>query len=214
MGRLARGVAWRRVVGEGRGAASARRTKMVAMGSVDDLAAEVAALRRRVEVSEGVLAVQALKARYGELVDMRFRRGSAVEDSELARIAHDIAALFTTDGVWDGGPALGRAVGRQEIADRLRRPTLRFSRHFFMNPRIEVEPGGGAEAGADARSATATARWDLLSPCRHADGTSYWMSGYEDDEYVLVDGVWLCRSMTLTTVFMTPLTEGWTKVFV
>jgi hypothetical protein len=43
---------------------------------------------------------------------------------------------------------------------------------------------------------------------------SYWMSGYEDDEYAMEDGVWLHRSMTLTTVFMTPVGEGWTKVFV
>ncbi|HTT85902.1 MAG TPA: nuclear transport factor 2 family protein, partial [Acidimicrobiales bacterium] len=172
------------------------------MGSVDDLAAEVAALRRRVEVSEGVLAIQALKARYGELVDMRFRRGSVVDAPELARIAHGIAALFTPDGVWDGGPGLGRAVGRPEIAERLGQPTLRFSRHFFMNPRIEVEVRGDGDTGAGAMAgsatatatATATARWDLLSPCRRADGTSYWMSGYEDDEYALVDGVWLCRS--------------------
>ena len=183
---------------------------MVVVGPIDDLAAEVAALRRRVEVSEGVLAVQALKARYGELVDLRFSRGSVVDAPALTRIADDIAALFTPDGVWDGGPGLGRAVGRPEIAARLREPTLRFSRHFFMNPRIVVE----ARDGGDGGTAVATARWDLLSPCRRADGTSYWMSGYEDDEYVLVDGVWLCRSMTLTTVFMTPVTEGWTTIFV
>jgi len=202
---------------------------MVAMRSVDELAAEVAALRRRVEVSEGVLAVQALKARYGELVDMRFSRGSVVEGPELARIADAVAALFTADGVWDGGPGLGRAVGRPEIAARLRQPTLRFSRHFFMNPRIDVVvhnqremvhsqgdsgPPAAPASGTPGPTATATARWDLLSPCRRADGTSYWMTGYEDDEYALVEGVWLCRSMTLTTVFMTPVTEGWTKVFV
>ena len=40
------------------------------------------------------------------------------------------------------------------------------------------------------------------------------MSGYEDDEYAYRDGAWLHRSMRLTTVFMTPVGEGWTKVFV
>jgi hypothetical protein len=84
----------------------------------------------------------------------------------------------------------------------LREPTLVFSRHFFMNPLIDVDGD------------TARGRWDLLSPCRRADGGSYWMSGYEDDEYAYVDGVWLHRSMKLTTVFMTPVGEGWTKVFV
>ena len=70
-----------------------------------------------------------------------------------------------------------------------------------MNSRIDLD------------GETATARWDLLSPCRGADGTSYWMCGYEDDEYAQVDGVWLHHSMRLTTVCMTPVGEGWTKIF-
>jgi hypothetical protein len=69
-----------------------------------------------------------------------------------------------------------------------------------MNPRIDVD---GETAGA---------RWDLLSPCRRADGSSFWMCGYEDDEYARIDGVWLHRSMKLTTVFMTPVGEGWTRI--
>jgi len=171
------------------------------MVTVEELAAEVDALRQRVTVSENVLAIQALKARYGELVDERFSKGTIVDAKTLERVADTIAALFTADGVWDGGPGLGTATGRRAIAAALRETTLTFSRHFFMNPRIEVEGD------------RATARWDLLSPCRRADGTSYWMCGYEDDEYACVDGVWLIRSMRLTTVFMTPVGEGWAKVF-
>ncbi len=172
------------------------------MATVDELQAEIAALTRRMVVTEGVLAIQALKARYGELVDRRFSKGAVVDASTLARLADEVAALFTPEGVWDGGPALGIATGRRAIAERLRQPTLVFSRHFFMNPRIDVQGD------------TAFGRWDLLSPCRRADGTSYWMSGYEDDEYAYHDGAWLHRSMRLTTVFMTPVSEGWTKVFV
>ena len=40
------------------------------------------------------------------------------------------------------------------------------------------------------------------------------MSGYEDDVYARTDGIWFHRSMKLTTVFMTPVGEGWTKVLV
>jgi hypothetical protein len=173
---------------------------MAGMTTIEELAAEVGLLRQRVESSESVLAIQALKARYGELVDRRFSAGAVIDESRLAGVAEAIAGLFTADGVWNGGPGLGEATGREEIARRLGEPTLVFSRHFFMNPRIEVD-------GARARG-----RWDLLSPCRRADGTSYWMSGNEDDEYALEEGVWLHRSMTLTTVFMTPVGEGWTKV--
>jgi SnoaL-like domain len=172
------------------------------MSTLEELSAEVTALKLRVAASESVLGIQALKARYGELVDQRFSRGSVVDATTLARVAGDVAALFTPDGVWDGGPGLGIATGRTAIAARLQQPTLVFSRHYFLNPRIEVV------------GETATGRWDLLSPCRRADGSSYWMSGYEDDEYARHHGVWLHRSMRLTTVFMAPVGEGWNKVFV
>ncbi len=170
------------------------------MTTVEELADEVAALRRRVEASEGVLEVQSLKARYGELVDQRFGPGGVVDDQTLTQLADEVATLFTVDGVWDGGPGLGRITGRAAIAERLRTPTVAFSRHLFVKPRIRVE---GDEAWA---------RWDLLSPCRRLDGTSYWMCGYEDDHYVRQDGVWLHRSMELTTVFMSPIDEGWTRI--
>jgi hypothetical protein len=171
------------------------------MPTVEELAAAVADLRRRVEASESVLDLQSLKARYGELVDQRFSAGRVVDDDTLARVADEAAALFTADGTWDGGPGLGLVTGRAAIAERLRTPTLSFSRHLFVKPRIRVH---GDQAWG---------RWDLLSPCRHLDGTSYWMCGYEDDHYVREDGVWLHRSMALTTVFMSPVSEGWTKIF-
>jgi hypothetical protein len=177
---------------------------MVKMTTIEELGAEVAALRKRVDSSESVLAIQAMKARYGDLVDRRFSAGSVIDADALAAVAEAVAALFTADGVWDGGPGLGVATGRRAIAERLREPTLTFSRHFFMNPRIAVDSDGD----------TARGRWDLLSPCRRADGSSYWMSGFEDDEYARVDGDWLHRSMKLTTVFMAPVGEGWTRVFV
>jgi len=172
------------------------------MHSVEDLAAEISSLKRRMVAAEGVLAIQGLKARYGALVDQRFAAGSIVDAEALADVADRIAALFTVDGVWDGGPGLGAVRGRAAIATRLRQTTLVFSRHFFLNPRISVDESG----------ATATATWDLLSPCRRADGASFWMCGFEDDEYANVDGAWLHRSMKLTTVFMTPTGEGWTRI--
>jgi hypothetical protein len=91
-------------------------------------------------------------------------------------------------------------VGRPAIAARLAEPTLTFSRHLFVKPRLEVE--GDRALG----------RWDLLSPCRRADGSSWLMCGYEDDEYSRVDGVWLHRSMKLTTVFMARVEGGWGKI--
>ena len=170
------------------------------MPTIEELATEVAALRRRVDASEAMLEIQSLKARYGELVDERFSVDGIVDAAALERIANQVADLFTIDGTWDGGPGLGIVTGRPAIAARLGRTTLTFSRHLFVKPRIQVDGG------------RARARWDLLSPCRRADGSSYWMCGYEDDEYLRVDGVWLHQSMRLTTVFMSPVGEGWTKI--
>jgi SnoaL-like domain len=157
-------------------------------------------LERRLDVTESILAIHEMKARYAEVVDARFVRGAVVEPELLALLARQAAGLFTEDGVWDGGPALGVARGRDEIAARLAEPTLVFSRHLFLRPRIEVT------------GEVATGRWELLSPCTAADGTSLWMSGSETDSYARVDGVWLHRSMTLTTFFVSPAGTGWPTI--
>jgi len=164
--------------------------------------AEFDALRQRVDSAESVLAIQALKAEYGTLVDARFSLGRLVDPSRLEQVVDAIADLFTTDAVWDGGPVLGTAVGTEAIRERLRSPTLTFSCHLFVKPRIL------------AASDSATARWDLLCPCRTPDGRSWWMCGYEDDEYLLEDGVWRHSKMALTTIFMSPTDEGFERIFV
>jgi hypothetical protein len=172
------------------------------MATLEDLERQIAELRVRVDASESALAIQNLKARYAAGVDARFSKGSVVDDARLAAVADEIAGLFTEDGVWDGGPALGVAAGRTEIAARMREPTLLFSWHFFLKPRIHVDGD------------TATARWDILSPCTTHDGTPHWMVGYEDDSYRRVQGEWLHERMKLTSVFMAPHETGWQKVWV
>jgi hypothetical protein len=165
-------------------------------------ASEVATLRRRIEDVESLLAIQSLKATYGDLVDRRFSRGAVAAVPELDATVDDIASLFTEDAVWDGGPVLGVATGRAAIAERLRNPTLAFSRHLFVKPRIHVD--GDSASG----------RWDLLCPCKTPDGRSWWMCGVEDDVYLRDDGVWRHQALRLTTVFMSPVHEGFEKIFV
>lgn len=164
---------------------------------VDD---QLIRLERRLDAAEAVLAIQDLKARYAALVDARFAKGVVVDRPTLDDLARRAAGLFCRDGEWDGGPGLGVAHGRDEIAARLAAPTIVFSRHFFITPRIVVE---------DDR---ATGRWELLSPCTRPDGTSLWMAGAEDDTYRRVDGVWLHQSMALTTYFVSPAGEGWPRI--
>lgn len=171
------------------------------MTTVEQLAAELAALRTRVEATEAVLAIQRMKAHYGELVDRRFARGTMLDEATVGALADELALLFTEDGTWDGGRALGVAQGRAEIAARLRTSTLTFSRHFFFKPHIVVD-GDRAEG-----------RWDILSPCTTPDGRPHWMCGIEDDVYERgADGMWRHRSMKLTTVFMAPAAEGWSRI--
>ena len=167
-------------------------------GRADD---RLARLEERLDAVESVLAIQDLKTRYGALVDARFSRGAVVDRDRLDDLARRTAALFCEDGTWDGGPGLGVARGRNEIAARLAEPTIVFSRHYFVAPQIEV-------AGERA-----TGRWELLSPCTGADGTSLWMAGAEDDVYRRIDGVWLHESMALTTYFVSPAGEGWPRIF-
>ena len=169
---------------------------------MSDLETRLAALEKRVDAAEAVLEIQSLKARYASLVDQRYSRGAVVDDEKLAQVSDQIAALFSADGVWDGGKVLGLSTGRAEIAERMRKPTLQFSWHYFLKPDIHIE-GDKAKA-----------RWDILSPCTTPDGKPHWMSGFEDDEYARVDGVWLHTSMRLTSVFLAPHETGWNRIFV
>jgi hypothetical protein len=171
------------------------------MSTLEQLTAEVAALRTRLDAAEAVQAIHNLKARYAQLVDERYARGKVAAPEKVAEIAEQIAGLFTADGVWDGGPALGVSTGREQIAARMREPTLVFSWHFFLKPQIHVD-------GDRAR-----ARWDILSPCTTKDGRPHWMVGFEDDEYTRVGGIWFHARMKLTSVFLAPHETGWQKIF-
>lgn len=159
----------------------------------------VRALEARLAQLEDVEAIRRLKARYGELVDRRYREGVLENEAELEKLSHEIARLFTEDAVWDGGAALGVCRGRAEIAARMRATTLRFAWHYFVKPQIAVE-GAGARAS-----------WDILAPCTTLDGRPHWMAGVEHDEYEKVDGEWLHSRMSLSVVFMAAHETGWEK---
>lgn len=169
------------------------------MPDVEDLLARVQDLERRLSDTEAVESIQRLKAQYGRLADSRYGRGGVVDRGELERLAAELSALFSEDAIWDGGKALGVAQGRAAIYQRFLEPTLQFSWHFFVKPEIRVD-------GDRARG-----RWDILAPCTAQDGRALWMVGYEDDEYVRVDGEWLHGAMKLSVVFMAPYERGWSK---
>ena len=168
--------------------------------NLEALEARLAGLERRAEAAEAVLEIQRLKAEYARLVDARYLRGGGiVAPDALDTVSRDIAALFTPDGRWDGGAALGVSEGRDAIAARMREPTLSFSWHFFVKPEIQVDGD------------RATGRWDILSPCTTKNGRPMWMTGVEHDTYRRHEGQWLHESMQLEVVFMAPHDRGWAK---
>ena len=170
------------------------------MKDEEPLLARIESLERRLRAVDDVQAIHRLKARYAHAVDARTpRRGERSQDVVDAA-ARRVAALFTEDGVWDGGKALGVATGREEIFERLRKPSVRFAWHYFVKPDIEVD-------GDQARGT-----WDILSPCTTAEGRAMWMAGVEHDTYTRVADEWLHRSMRLEVVFMSPYEVGWGEV--
>jgi hypothetical protein len=167
------------------------------MAQDGELLERVRDLEARLAAVEAVQAIHNLKARYAELVDARYGPDGPLPPAEVARIADQIVLLFSEDAVWDGGPKLGCWRGRAAIRQRFLEPTLRFTLHYFVKPRIEVD-------GDRARG-----RWDILAPLRFQNGEPGWMAGREDDEYVRVGGRWLHSSMRLTTAFLAPHSRGW-----
>jgi hypothetical protein len=156
----------------------------------------VRALEARLARLEAEEEIRRLKARYGALVDARYGRDGARPRGEIEPLAGEIAELFTEDAVWDGGQGLGLCRGREAIRARFLEPTLRFSWHYFVKPRIEV-------LGERARGS-----WDLLAACTTRDGVASWLAGVEDDEYRRVDGRWLHAAMRLRVVFLAPHAGG------
>src|SRR5262245_11013535 len=167
------------------------------MTTLTELEARIALLEARLDEAESLHEIFRLKAHYGELIDARTAPG--VDDARRRELAREISELFTPDAVWDGGPGVGRCEGRAAIEERLARPTLAFSWHFFVKPRLQV-------AGERAFGT-----WDLLAPFTTADGRAMWMTGVESDEYRRDDGLWLHSRMQLRVVFSCPYDKGWTS---
>jgi hypothetical protein len=164
---------------------------------VSDLDDRVRELEERLTEVEAVQEITRLKARYAELIDSRYTQQGPKPADEVARIADQVVALFAEDAVWDGGADLGCWQGRDEIRKRFLDPTLQFTIHYFVQPRIQINRD------------RATGRWDILAPVTFGNGKPGWMTGIEDDEYVRVRGRWLHSRMKLTVHFMVPHARGW-----
>ena len=127
----------------------------------------------RIQRLEDIEAIGRLKTAYCQHCDASFN-------------ADAVAALFTDDGVWDGGMLRGRKIGRQAIREQfaLTRHRIPFSAHLLSNAQIDVSGD------------IATGRWRMLMPFNTVEdgqrGARWQITSYEDD-FSRVDGAWLFK---------------------
>jgi len=113
-----------------------------------------------------------------------------------------LAALFTTNAIWDGGP-LGHAEGRDAIrAHFAGAPELvKFAIHHVTNPIIEVDGD------------RATGRWYLWQPMvARTDDVAMWLAAKYFDRYRRAGDGWLFEHVKVEVDFLSPYAEGWSKV--
>lgn len=115
--------------------------------------------------------------------------------------ADPLAALFTEDAVWDGGP-IGRHEGREAIRRFFLGSSKRvpFALHLVTNPIIEVDGD------------TATGRWYLWEPLVYAmpgGNEAWWMSARYDDRYRRTAEGWKFAHVTITMKMLAPYDQGW-----
>ncbi|MEE2677042.1 MAG: nuclear transport factor 2 family protein [Myxococcota bacterium] len=110
----------------------------------------------------------------------------------------EAADLFLEEGEMDTGnaPVLR---GRAAIREAYRGMVGETQFHPFVHNHI-VE--------LDGDEATGTCYLDLRATM---EGRSMIGSGYYDDRYARVDGVWKFRSRRLTMCYLVPITEGWSE---
>ena len=147
-------------------------------------------LRRRLDRTETIEQIRALKAHYCDLCDEGYD-------------ADGLCALYTEDGVWDGGD-LGHFDGR----DALHRfftnmpNVMSFAIHHVTNSAVTLaEDGESAEA-----------RWYLLQMATLKEGNrAVWLTGRYVDQLVKVDGAWKFKHTTLAARFFSPYEAGWAE---
>ena len=148
-------------------------------------------LEARIQRLEDIEAIKKLKLSYAAGCDNNYN-------------ADDIAACFTEDAVWDGGP-FGRFEGRQAIHEGFTNAAtlVKFAVHHTVNPIIDID---GDEATGD---------WLLWQPMVvPQDDQAMWMGARYEEKYSRVDGQWLIRELLLHIHMMSPYELGFGKALI
>lgn len=146
-------------------------------------------IEQRLQLLEDVEAIRRLKITYAQRCDDDY-------DPE------GLAALFTEDGVWDGGPH-GVARGRDEIRAlwEATRANASFAVHYITNHVVDIDPSGDSATGT-------CSLWEPIT----LGGRAMWASVIYAERYLKRDGAWLFAEMKLDTLFCTPFDQGWERV--
>jgi hypothetical protein len=148
-------------------------------------------LEARIQRLEDIEAIKRLKLGYAAACDDNYNPDA-------------IAAKFTEDAIWDGGP-FGRYEGREAIREGFANAGARvkFAVHHTVNPIIDVD---GDEATGD---------WLLWQPMVvPQNDQALWMGARYKDRYVRIAGTWLIKHLELRIHMMSPYELGFGKVLV
>jgi hypothetical protein len=148
-------------------------------------------LATRISKIEAELEIQKLKARYAGLCDVGYP-------------AEPLTALFTEDGVFDGGERFGLHTGRDELLSYFGAVSkdIIWALHYMVGPVITVNN--------DLNTASGT--WYLWQPCTLlVDGKKVptWISGKYTDEYRRVGGTWFFSHVQLRLETISDVRENW-----
>jgi hypothetical protein len=156
-----------------------------------EVSAHLRELENRIAKLEAVEDIKRLQARYASALDDGYNPDKLVE-------------LFAPDGVWDGGPQLGRFEGRTALYHHYvnARSNFRWSAHFMMSPNIQVAPGGDVATGS----------WYLLEASTSNSGgceEQYWIGTVFDIRYVRDATGWKFKEVRLRVTMSAPFETGW-----
>jgi hypothetical protein len=146
-------------------------------------------IEERIQRLEDIEALKQLKHRYCTLCDDGYPAGP-------------LAALFTVDAIWDGGP-LGRFEGREAIRKFFASCSklVSFAIHHVTNPVITVE---GDQA---------TCEWLLWEPIVFSQGNqAVWMAARYHDRCRRVGDEWRFEHVTVDLRVLSPYEAGFAKV--
>ena len=166
------------------------------------LIAEVAALRRRLEVQEAIHAVRALHFKYGYYMD-RY-----LFDEVIALFSRDCELHFMS-GIFRGIEG-ARRLYKGRLGQFGPAPGLLID-HLMMQDIVDID-ADGLHASARFRCLVQGGIHESVadvSEQRARLSRQYWHSGLYENRYVCEDGVWKILRFSYMTVWEAGYEEGW-----